>query len=488
MKARTLRSHDDDRTRRPARRVLGVLAGASLLGGLVVAAPAGAQDTEPGKGDAYAQGIKVDPQLGQLSFGITYGQALAGHQNTQAIAEARSIDLGVIGTTLAGEGCDGGDPTLPAENQPQPLVSRTDEGGGPKSLWELTVDRKVDSSNQPFATSTAVAAGAGQPGVAVIGLATSTATSGVIDGRRVARATTDIATIGIPGVLQINGLHWEAEYQTEPEEKTITRFSIDGLRVANTSVIGDLLETIGGLLPDDLDIPLLNIAEPLESLEAVNELLTPLGISITAPKTYVESGIAFVDPLRLSIAPRNQTIGDLVTLIQPVREAITGSLIALDCGNATYITVADLAVGSVTGAGALNLELGGVTATTGEVDVFEFEFPDTAAVPPLPATPPSSLGTTPPPAPSSSRPSTPSVTAPVAVDDSADQEVAAPETEPIDSSTPLGVRGGAMLGVGLGVLALLAAMAEMDRRKMRKAQRSVPMVAPLADGPGDVSS
>lgn len=478
----THRFQHGDRNRRKARRVLCTLAGASLLGTLVVTSPATAQEVEPGKGDAYAQGIKVDPQMGQLSFGITYGQALAGHQNSQAIAEARSIDLGVIGTTLAGEGCDGGDPTLPAENQPQPLVSRTDEGGGAASLWELTVERSVNSSNQPFATSTAVAAGVGQPGVAVIGAATSTATSGVIDGRRVARATTDIASIGIPGILEISGLHWEVEYQTAPEEKTVTNFSIDGLRVANTKLIQDLLDLVGGLTAD-LNLPVLkDIKNPLKSLEFVNELLTPLGISINAPKSYVESGIAFVDPLRISIAPRNQTVGDLISLIQPVREAITESLIAIDCGNATYITVADLAVGSVTGAGALNLELGGVTATTGEVDIFEFEIPDLGAVPPVPATPPASFDTG-----SSSAPSTPIGTTAPSVDTD-EQEVASPVTEPVVSSSPLGVRGGAMLGVGLGVLALLAALAEMDRRKMRKAQRSVPMLATTSDGVGDVSS
>lgn len=450
------------------------MAGAALIGTLALGSAAvGAQEeAEPGKGNAYAQGIKIDPQQGQLSFGITYGQALAGHQNTQAIAEARSLDLGVIGVTLAAEGCDGGDPTLPSEQQPQPLVSRTDaDDGGTRSGNELGVDRTVSAATDPLADALTVVAGAGQPGVATIGATTSHATSGVIDGRRVARAVTNVASLGIPGVLEITGMRWEAEYQTEPEEATLTKFSIDGIRVLNLGLVQSALDGLADLGLADLTGGLVNFSDPLANLERINELLTPLGISITAPNTYVESGIAFVDPLRITIAPRNETIGDLITLIQPVRGAITESLIAMDCGNATYVTVADLLVGSVTGAGALKLELGGVTATSGDIDIFEFDFdlPNLPAIPPLPLTPPTSLGSSP-------LPGSGLVSTPPSSDGDGDEEAAAPK--PVASTSPLdGVRGGALLGVGLGVLALLGALAEGDRRKMRKAQRSVPLGA-----------
>src|SRR5690606_6782646 len=104
------------------------------MGGLLATSPAasGQEAVEPGLGNAYAQGVKIDPRTGQLSIGLTYGMSLAGHQNKVAIAEARSLDLGIIGTLLAGEGCDGGDPTLPAEQQPQPLVVRSGEDGADK--------------------------------------------------------------------------------------------------------------------------------------------------------------------------------------------------------------------------------------------------------------------------------------------------------------------------------------------------------------------
>ena len=50
--------------------------------------------------------------------------------------------------------------------------------------------------------------------------------------------------------------------------------------------------------------------------------------------------------------------------IQPVRENLYDALLAQDCGNDTYITVADIAIGSVTGAGSFSLELGGVQASS----------------------------------------------------------------------------------------------------------------------------
>src|SRR5205823_1193579 len=47
----------------------------------------------------------------------------------------------------------------------------------------------------------------------------------------------------------------------------------------------------------------------------------------------------------------------------------------------------------------------------------------------------------------------------------------------VAASKPKGERGGAMAAVGLGSLLLLALLAEADRRKMRRAQREIPVLA-----------
>ncbi|MGK2949458.1 MAG: hypothetical protein ACSLFP_12835, partial [Acidimicrobiales bacterium] len=51
--------------------------------------------------------------------------------------------------------------------------------------------------------------------------------------------------------------------------------------------------------------------------------------------------------------------------------------------------------------------------------------------------------------------------------------VATASAAPISDFT--GERGGALLGVGAGGLLLLLASAEGDRRKMRRAQREIPL-------------
>ena len=71
----------------------------------------------------------MNPAFGGLSFGITAGESIAGHQNTAAQAQSKAVNLGVIGVTLAGEGCEGDAPTLAEKDQPQPVIVSSDEAG-----------------------------------------------------------------------------------------------------------------------------------------------------------------------------------------------------------------------------------------------------------------------------------------------------------------------------------------------------------------------
>ena len=93
----------------------------------------------------------------------------------------------------------------------------------------------------------------------------------------------------------------------------------------------------------------------------------------------------FVDPMIIGVIPSyirdGLLLGPLLSAAQPIREDFTETLFRLGCGgdlsglyafpSSTAITVLDLAVGSVSGAGSLNLELGGVQATTAELGAFE---------------------------------------------------------------------------------------------------------------------
>src|SRR5438067_1259292 len=101
-------------------------------------APADTPAFSNGTAVASAQSWKFNPTAASLSVGFTFGQSLAGYQNTGAKADARGIDLGIIGSLLAAQQCDGSKPTLPADQQPQPLQadSRDSDASAGKSSPE----------------------------------------------------------------------------------------------------------------------------------------------------------------------------------------------------------------------------------------------------------------------------------------------------------------------------------------------------------------
>jgi ABC-type branched-subunit amino acid transport system ATPase component len=186
---------------------LGVTA-ATGIGPSSAAPRAGAptqQSFNLGRGQAVAQGIKVDPRAAGLSLGITLTESLAGHQNTVAAAESRAINLGLIGTTLGAEGCDGGEPTLPPDQQPQSLrrdSTEPDAAGGVHEQESVPpgtpIDKYVRATIEPFAESITTGAPLPIPGVATIAGVVTNATSRIVNGdTRQARATTDIGSVQI---------------------------------------------------------------------------------------------------------------------------------------------------------------------------------------------------------------------------------------------------------------------------------------------------
>jgi hypothetical protein len=454
------------------------------------AAPAApSQDADAfnnGTGTATASGYKVNPIVGNLSFGITAGQSIAGHQNTAAQGQSAAIDLGVIGTSLAGEGCRGADPTWRAEEQPQPvIVFSTDEGAeqGVEEDEYGVITKFARASTAPFAEAVTTVAPLGDEAVALVEGGQVIASSGVIDGNvREARAYTRIGSVTMGGgQIELRGLEWEAIHRSGAVEETIGTFNLGALLIGGEEIA----------LPND----------PVEQMAALDEVMRQVGFTVTAPRVREASGIIFVDPMIIGIIPnseRDDLSGGLLGGAQPIREAVFEELLALDCGelseqmgfnppmNST-VTVFDIALSSVTGAGALLLELGGVRATTAEIDAFAFPalppLPDLPPPPPdLPAAPPEAAstggggGAT-----SSSSSSAPASSPPAeapAPTESAAPEVAPTETEQIQTIAGIaGTRGGALALVGAIGLLALAAAAEADRRQMLRAQREIPVEA-----------
>jgi hypothetical protein len=161
----------------------------------------------------------------------------------------------------------------------------------------------------------------------------------------------------------------------------------------------------------------------------------------------------------------------LFTGIQPIRVDLFKALLEQDCKNSTYITVFDVAVGSISGGGSFNLILGGVQATSGDALTNQYCLGCNGSSTPIlggnnsntvlssGATNTGKASGTPA-ASGSTGAAAPAVNATTAI--------------PASSNKGKGARGGALAGVGLASLGLLGAMAEGDRRKMRRAQREIP--------------
>jgi hypothetical protein len=434
------------------------------------AAPGGAQEgaLTPGRGQAIARAYKVNPKAAGLSLGISLGLSLAGHQNTASTAESRAVDLGIIGTLMAAEGCDGGDPTLPAESQPQPLsVSSRDEGAAEGKTAEEDTPPGVGTKRalarqDPYAEAETTILPFEIPGALAVSGGRSLTSSGVVEGVRQALAVAEIGRISFAGgAVELGGLQWVARHRTGGEELVEGSYSIGSAAIAGTPI-----PTEG--------------RDPAAVLEQVNTALAPLGLVVTPPTARSASGIQFVDPISIGIVPSPERDGITSSLLgpaQPVREQLFQAIIDQDCSNDTYITVADVVLGALTGAGSLTLELGGVQASTSDI-AFSSRLgglgQGSLGAVPSSSSGGSSLGSI-----SSSTPVVPSsggtgtATTPEVATSGGDTPLA---TTPA-SSTSDGARGGAMAAVALGGLALVALTAEADRRRMRRAIRTIPVEA-----------
>jgi hypothetical protein len=167
------------------------VAGAALLTLFLTEPGAAAPDAAAqqafngGTGSATALGYKANPTNGNLSFGITAAESVAGHQNTGATGQSRAINLGVIGVTLAGEGCDGGDATLPEESQPQAVVVRSSDKGAEQGVRESEqgiIEKFARATTAPFGEAITTIAPTGDPATAYVSGGRTITHSGVVGG------------------------------------------------------------------------------------------------------------------------------------------------------------------------------------------------------------------------------------------------------------------------------------------------------------------
>src|SRR5690349_5581745 len=109
------------RAARPRARTGGAALMAALLAVPVVASPADAQDSQIGSAKAIAVVVKVAPTVGALELALGSGVSVSEVRNKIAQAQTTAVDLGLIGSTLTGDKCDGSPSTFKESDLPQAL-------------------------------------------------------------------------------------------------------------------------------------------------------------------------------------------------------------------------------------------------------------------------------------------------------------------------------------------------------------------------------
>ncbi|MDE0802837.1 MAG: hypothetical protein OSA99_05885, partial [Acidimicrobiales bacterium] len=279
------------------------------------------------------------------------------------------------------------------------------------------------------------------------------------DGTRTV-AVSEISRIDIAGgIISIRGMRWEAVRQLDPAVSTTTfdasKLFLNGIEVPLPA--GDVLPTIQG---------------------ALAPVLGGLGIELSFPQEIeIPDGIALT-PLSVGVVPgeiRDGLLGPIFEAIQPARSTLADFLLDLDCGNSTYVTVLDVVLGAISGAGFTAVRLGGVQADARTVELTSFlggapAAPAPAQTPTLsdPSTgvPTATGGSDSDSGATATTPSVPTATTPPQT--VSDERAIGPITVP-------GSRGGPLVLIGLLGFLLAGLAAGRDRYLMRKAQRSVPM-------------
>jgi hypothetical protein len=474
-----------------------------LFGVGLFGAPAGAGgEFVSGSGKARASIFEVVPRTGGLTIPVTFGRSVATFQGSEAKAASTAM------------GPPKGGPPKPPGAAAQPMADCGGKGG-PSTSNPFASNVEVSSSDKPpYASASFMASPANSPVQGAMqtqeaeasrdpssravttgghialpgGLLEGTrsraeATTGVVDGNaRLSHAVVTLDRLSLAGgAVVLHGMRWEATQRTGESgavEVADASFTFGGASVGNTPLPG------GG-------------GGGAEALAGLNQALAPTGIALVAPTVEREKGVARVGPLSVRMADSplgRQALGPLQGNLQPIREPLVEGLLGIDCRFGGAITVADVALGILTGSGGVSFDLGGALATSegtrfdnplgGPIDdefgppdgdvvlppstAAEVALPDSGPLPPeeltagLPGGLPASDYSAPGPVPPEDLLAAPT------------RPGAAPATLGPAASRLPGRKGGAALAVGIVGLLTVLFLAVADAAHIRRASRSIP--------------
>lgn len=416
-----------------------------------------------GSGRAAAKLVKVGPSRGALTLAPQVGLALSDFLNTRGRGDVRTTDFAALEDSVPEEIVDAL-PTVKVESTDE----NSEEGktvtvGTPPEvpLKIGAAELHADAGTAPYGASS-FAAGVIDLGIGTMSGARAEVWSGIVDGNiREAIATVVIPRLELAdGVVVLENLVWRAVHRTGAEQLEQATFTIGAATVAGQAVAA----------PSGSDLPVAAVAAALEPV------LTPLGLQVTFPQPRTDPGSVALSPLQLRVSgsAAGPALVPLTDAIQPVRGPLVDAIRSGTDQADAAILLSDIAIGVLAGGSNLDIELGGVTASTAE-PAAGFRFGSAGGFD-LGATGTGTLG--------SSGPGLGNVAVPTpAAPQATGGAQTAPSSSPVDDSMALEAqpssssgadRGGALLNVGLAGLLAAAAMALADYQKIRSGVRVIP--------------
>ncbi len=338
-------------------------------------APAVGGEGEPfvaGSGDAVADVGRVVARASGLPLATTFGRAFAHFQGTTARGEAAALDLGILGVMLTTPmGC--GRAPLTPDQLPKRTVadsangaasaSRDTAGRGPVGAGREEASARPGARGAAAYTSAALAIGE----QLASGEGRSSSDAELIEGKeRRASASVRFGSVDLAGgVVSLRGLRWAAEQRTGPGGAILGAggtFAIDTVVVAG--------------LPLPTGTPL----ELAAAFGAANSVLGPLGLRIEPPEVTKTSGDreVRVTPLKVVVGDGTAArplLGPVMGGVQPARETLLEAMQRFrrggcdpGAGGGFAFTFVDIVAAAMQGAGGIDLEVGGVLATTEGID------------------------------------------------------------------------------------------------------------------------
>lgn len=317
---------------------------------------------------------------------VTLGGSTARYQNRTANAQGAALNLGLLEIFL-GESAQCGDrpPIIPDDQLPPITTGDSRRKNTTKTPLEVRMPGSATAPGPLAGTQIAAATPTPQTSNAAtttprqdLGLLTFTGGSTSVTTRLAGgvREATAVSTgkklTLLGGLIVINEPRWEAVARSGGTTTAEGRFTF-----SSASILG-----------------FTRSAEAFQGdftgfAREISKILSGLGVHLDYPAITVEDGRVTVSPLVLGITDPpigRGVIQPFLELVEPWRTEAAKAAIDKDCNNEAVLQVLDLALGVLSGSGAISLSIGGVEAMTAAT---EFPEPEPLVIPtsvPVPET------------------------------------------------------------------------------------------------------